>query len=96
MEIVPNLAYGTWLAQDQQVLTYLFNSICRVVLGQVATLDTMAGVWTVFESMFSAQLRAQVTNRCTQLATLNKGSMTMVVYFSKMKTLADELASAGS
>ncbi|CAN6361109.1 unnamed protein product [Urochloa humidicola] len=90
-----NPAYVTWLAQDQQVLAFLFNSISKDVLGQVATLSTAAEVWAALEAMFSAQSRARVTNLRMQLANLKKGSMSCTVYFDKMKKLADELAAAG-
>ena len=94
-EIVPNKLYATWVAQDQQLLGHLFNSLSKDVLGQVATLTKSAEVWAALETMFSAQSRARVTNLWMQLTNLKKGSMTTAVYFSKMKALGDELAAAG-
>jgi hypothetical protein len=38
-----NLAYVTWYAQDQQLLSFLLNSITKEVLGQVATKTSTAG-----------------------------------------------------
>lgn len=92
---LPNPAYSTWIAQDQQVLAYLFNSISKEVLGQVATLESTAEVWAAIETMFSAQSRARVTNLRMQLSTLKKGSMNTAVYFNKMKAIGDKLATAG-
>ena len=94
-EIVPNKLYATWVAQDQQLLGHLFNSLSKDVLGQVATLTKSAEVWAALETMFSMQSRARVTNLRMQLTNLKKGSMTTAVYFSKMKALGDELAAAG-
>jgi hypothetical protein len=71
-EEVPNPAYSTWVAQDQQILSYLLNSLTKDVLGQVATLSTSATVWTSLETMFSAQSRARVTNLRMQLSTLKR------------------------
>lgn len=90
-----NSAYSMWIAQDQQVLAYLFNSISKEVLGQVATLESAVEVWVAIETMFSAQSRARVTNLRMQLSTLKKGSMNTAVYFNKMKAIGDELATAG-
>jgi hypothetical protein len=41
-EEVPNPAYSTWLAHDQQVLGHLLNSLTKDVLGQVAMASTAA------------------------------------------------------
>jgi hypothetical protein len=69
-EEVPNPAYATWLAQDQQVLEHLLNSLTKDVLGQVAMASTAPEAWATLEDMFSAQSRARVTNLRMQLATL--------------------------
>lgn len=94
-ETVSNPAYSTWLAQDQQILAFLFNSVTKDALGQVATLALSAEVWVALENMFFAQSCARVTHLRMQLSTLKKGNMTTSVYFNKMKAIADELAGAG-
>jgi len=74
-QVVPNPAYSTWLAKDQQILGYLVNSLSTTVLAQVATLKTMSDVWRVLEGMYSAQSCARVTNLRMQLANLKMGSL---------------------
>ena len=83
------------MAQDQQLLLYILNSLTSDVLPQVATLTTSMPVWVALETMFSAQPRAQITNIRMQLANCKKGSLTAAAYSSKMKKLDDELAAAG-
>lgn len=90
-----NPEYAKWMAQDQQVLVYLLNSLSKDVLQQVATFNTSAQVWEALTNMYASQSRARVTNLRISLANTRKGSMTTAVYFSKMKALADDLASAG-
>jgi hypothetical protein len=94
-QVVPNPAYSTCLAKDQQVLGYLVNSLSTMVLAQVATLKTASEVWRALEGMYSAQSHARVTNLRMQLPSLKKGSMSVAVYFNKMKTIGDEFAAAG-
>jgi hypothetical protein len=65
---VNNLEYATWLAHDQLVLAFLYNSISKEILGQVVMMSTAAQVWEALEAMFSAQSRARVTNLRMQLA----------------------------
>jgi hypothetical protein len=55
----------------------------------------MADVWKHIETSFAAQCRSRVINTRMALATTQKGSMTAAVYVSKMKSLADDMASAG-
>lgn len=51
---VPNPAHPTWVAQDQQVLSYMLSSLSRDILVQVATLSTSRAVWQAIESMFTS------------------------------------------
>ncbi|XP_072149321.1 uncharacterized protein [Setaria viridis] len=95
VEVVPNPVYVTWVAQDQQLLGYLLNSLTKDVLAQVATLTSSAEVWVVLEGMFSAQSHARATHLRMQLASLKKGGMTATVHFAKMKAIGDELATVG-
>jgi hypothetical protein len=43
-ENVPNEAYTTWMAKDQQLLAFLLKSITKEVLPQVSTMVTSAEV----------------------------------------------------
>jgi hypothetical protein len=94
-EEVPNPAFGVWKAQEQQVLSYLLASVSRDVLVQVAALLTAVDVWKHIQTLFTSQSRAQVINTHMALATTQKGSSTVAEYILKMKTLANEMASAG-
>lgn len=93
--VIINPEYEKWLTKDQQLLSYINNSLSKEVLAQVATLTTSAAVWATLENMFSAQSRARITNLRMQMANCRKGSLTAVAYFAKMKALGDELAAAG-
>ncbi|CAN6278546.1 unnamed protein product [Urochloa humidicola] len=56
--IIPNPEFDTWLVKDQQLLSYLINSLTKDVLAQVATLATSVEVWIALETMFSARSKA--------------------------------------
>jgi histone deacetylase 1/2 len=91
----PNPAYATWLALDQQVFSYIVTSLTKDVLKQVATCATAAQLWKSLEEMGASQTRACKVNTRIALATTKKGSMTVDEYVGKMRSLADEMASAG-
>jgi len=92
---VPNPALDDWEATDQQVLSYLLNSLSKDILSQVATCATAAEAWKMIEDMFASQTRAQTVNTRIALATTQKGSSSVAEYFGKMKTLGDDMRVAG-
>ena len=85
--------YDVWAAKDQQILNYLLSSLSRDILAQVAALPAVAAVWETIEGMFTSQSRARVINTRMALANAQKGSSSIAKYFTKMKTLADDMAS---
>jgi electron transfer flavoprotein alpha subunit len=95
VEEVSNSAFELWKAQEQQVLSYLLTSVSHDVLVQIATLPSAADVWKHIELAFASQSRARVINTRMALTTTQKGSLTVAEYISKMKLLADYMASAG-
>jgi glutathionylspermidine synthase len=92
---VPNPAFALWKAQEQQVLSYLLTSVSHDVLIQIAALPSTTEVWKHIQTSFASQSRARVINTRMALATTEKRLSTVAEYISKMKTLADEMASAG-
>jgi hypothetical protein len=94
VEDVPNPAYLQWQAQEQQVLSYFFTSVSHEVLVQVAALPTAAEVWRHIDSAYASHSRAWVINTRMALATTQNGTSPAAEYVAKIKTLADDMASA--
>jgi hypothetical protein len=94
-EETSNPAFDLWKAQEQHVLSYLLTSVSRDVLVQIVALPSTVNVWKHIESAFASQSRARVINTPLALTTTQKGSLTVAEYISKMKVLADDMASVG-
>jgi hypothetical protein len=93
---VPNLAYMAWVAQDQNLLSYINASLSREVLEQVADEETSADVWRRLQEMYSSQPRERVLHLCGKLSSTHKREdQTCAAYFALMKSYADEMATAG-
>lgn len=90
-----NPAYEEWVVVDQQVLGFLLASVSKDILTQVVNLETAAATWRVITTMLSSQSRARALNTQLALLTTRKGDLSVTEYIGKMKTLADEMSSAG-
>jgi hypothetical protein len=90
----PNPAHESWLAQDQQVLSFLLSSLSKEILSSAASKSTAALAWKEIEGMFSSQTRARVVNTRMTLANTKKGNTSTVEYFAKMRALGDEMNAA--
>jgi len=92
---VSNPEYDTWVAKDQQVLSYLLTSLSKEILSQVSTHTTASTAWAAIEGMFASQSRARIIATRMALATASKGSSSISEYIAKMKGLAEDMTSAG-
>ncbi|XP_073359646.1 uncharacterized protein [Aegilops tauschii subsp. strangulata] len=93
--IEPNPLYGPWLSKDQQVLSYLLNSLTQEILAQVIGKDNTFDLWTALTTIFTAQSQSHITNLRMPISNTKKGNMSSNAFIAKMKNLGDELAVAG-
>jgi hypothetical protein len=94
VHMVPNPEYEDWDAADQQVLSYLLESLSKDILVHVATCTTSAKAWVAIQGVFASQMRASTVNTHLALGTTRKGILSITEYSSKMKDLGDEMAAA--
>lgn len=92
---IANPAHEEWFAVDQQVLGFLFSSLSRDILSQVALATTAAEGWTMIQDMFNLKTRARSLNLLLALTSTKKGTSTISEFFAKMKALGDEFAASG-
>jgi hypothetical protein len=91
-----NPDYDKWVAKDQTVLNFLLTSLSKKIFSQVtSSATTAAKAWAAIEALFASQSRARVIATRMALATASKGASTITEYFTRMKILADEMASVG-
>ena len=93
--IEPNPLYGPWIAKDQQVLSYLLNSLTPEILAQVIGKESTLDLWTALTTIFAAQSQSRITNLRIAISNTKKGNMSSNAFIAKMKSLGDELVAAG-
>lgn len=92
---VPNPAYEEWFARDQQILGFILSSVLKEVFIQIAASQTAAQAWQGVADTSAAQRRARSVNVRLALSTTQKGAASITEYFTKMRSLGDEMAAAG-
>ena len=91
-----NPAYTTWKRKDQLLLSWLMSSISIEILSLVVNSETSLELWTSLEQQFGSETSAKKIHLKMMLNDLRKGSMIVIEFFCKLKTIADELAIAGN
>jgi hypothetical protein len=91
-----NPAYSQWVARDQVVLSYLLSSLTRETLVTVTMCTHAADVWSELSNLYSSQACARTVNTRIALATTRKNQLSVTEYYSKMRSLADDMASTGT
>jgi hypothetical protein len=92
---VPNPAHEQWVVQDQQVLSYLFSSLSKEIFAQLSSATTAAELWAAIHAQHASQSRARIISTRMALATATKGASSVAEFYTKMKGLAVDMASAG-
>ena len=91
---VANPEFGAWVAKEQIVLSYLLTNLSKEILGHVNTETTAKGTWAAIEALFASQSRAKIISTRMALTSATKGTSNISEYFTKIKSLADEMAAA--
>ncbi|KAL4563316.1 hypothetical protein LXL04_027356 [Taraxacum kok-saghyz] len=90
--VAPNLEYQLWKKRDRYVLLWLKSTLAERALAIVARCTSSHLAWQSLDKTFQAQTRATRMAMKHQLQTLSKGSMSMIDYIEKKRTIADSLA----
>lgn len=72
------------------------SSINVEILSPVVNSKTSHEVWTNLEQQFGSEAAVKTVHLKMILNNLKKGFMTVTEYFSKLRSITDELARAGS
>jgi hypothetical protein len=59
---VPNPAYDVWITRDQQVVSYIINSLSEDILSHVYGMGHAAEVWSAIHELISSQSKSRVSN----------------------------------
>ncbi|KAI0519375.1 hypothetical protein KFK09_006821 [Dendrobium nobile] len=92
----PNPTYQSWILQDQNLAAALCSTITATVLPYILHLESTHAIWTSLELRFQCTNRSKVIQLKNELHHISMNSSTMTQYLTKIKSLVDQMASAGS
>lgn len=93
---LPNQEHDIWLAADQLLVGWLYNSMIAEVASQVTGYDTAKNLWDALQEYYGLQAASQQDYLKRMLQQTRKGSTKMSEYLALMKGYADNLYLAGS
>lgn len=90
-----NPAYLPWYMQDRFLLGWLRSSVSEGVLSQYVACQSARELWVSLHQLYSAVSTARVMDLRRALQTTTRGSQSCGSFFERMRSIADQLASAG-
>ncbi|KAG4911961.1 hypothetical protein JHK82_052550 [Glycine max] len=88
----PNPDFVLWKKHDHFVLLWIKSTLSEKALSLVVRATSSHMAWIAIEKTFQAQTRARRMAMQVQLQTLTKGSLSMLEYIERKRSIADSLA----
>ncbi|KAI0502052.1 hypothetical protein KFK09_016997 [Dendrobium nobile] len=92
----PNPTYQSWILQDQNLAAALCSTIALAVLPYILHLESTCAIWASLELRFQSSNHSKVIQLKNELHHISMNSSTMTQHLTKIKSLVDQMASAGS
>ena len=85
----------SWRRYDRMLLSWLYSSLTPEIMGQIIGYQTSHEAWTSLVKIFSTSSKARAMQLRLEFQTTRKGTMSMMEYLLKVKTIADNLVAIG-
>ncbi|XP_061363221.1 uncharacterized protein LOC133306856 [Gastrolobium bilobum] len=86
-----DLLYPSWVRCNSMVSSCLFHAVTREIAYSVLYIPTAHGIWVDLSARFEQSNAPRIFQLKSQLASLQQGSVTVSAYYTRLKTLWDEL-----
>ena len=90
-----NSDFLTWRRFDHMILSWIFSSLTPEIMGQIIGYQTSNTTWVALDKIFAASSKARIMQLRLAFQTTQKGSLPIMEYILKMKTIIDNLAAIG-
>ncbi|KAM3357081.1 hypothetical protein P3S68_023795 [Capsicum galapagoense] len=94
--VFPNPAFLTWFRQDQLIQNTLMISVEPTIAPIVAAANSSKSAWDALHTTYANRSQTRVFSLRDQLVRITKESRSITEYLHTIRSLSDELATAGS
>ncbi|OIT33723.1 hypothetical protein A4A49_61952, partial [Nicotiana attenuata] len=91
-----NPTYALWFRQDQLIQNALMASVDPTIATTVATAETAKKGWDALHTAYANKSQTRIFSFRDRLARLNKDSQPVTEYLQNIRSLSDELSTAGA
>ena len=91
-----NPEFLKWVQKDQLIMAWIYGTLTENALRSVYGLHSSQEVWSTLGQKFNRVSATRKLALQRKIQTMDKGSKTMAVYLSEIKSLCDQLDSIGS
>ncbi|KZV26776.1 hypothetical protein F511_28693 [Dorcoceras hygrometricum] len=86
-----DLLYGSWIRCNSMVISWILNSVARHIADSLMYMQTAEEIWTDLYERFHVSNAPRIYQIKKLLSGLHQGSMDVSSYYTKLRTLRDEL-----
>ncbi|XP_061368074.1 uncharacterized protein LOC133311079 [Gastrolobium bilobum] len=86
-----DLLSSFWIRCNSMVTSWLLNSIAREIADSLLYIPTAAGIWMDLKERFQQGNGPRIFQLKSQITTLTQGALDVNTYYTRLKTLWDEL-----
>lgn len=91
-----NPEFNKWIQKDQLILAWLYGTLTGDALKSVYGLHTSQDVWLALAKKYNRVSATRKLDLQRRVQTTTKGTKSMAVYLSEIKSLCDQLDSIGA
>ena len=91
-----NPEFNKWIQKDQLILAWLYGTLTGDALKSVYGLHTSQDVWLALAKKYNRVSATRKLDLQRRVQTTTKGTKSMAVYLSEIKSLCDQLVSVGA
>ncbi|KAG9444531.1 hypothetical protein H6P81_015871 [Aristolochia fimbriata] len=93
--LISNPAYEAWFRVDQTIQSWILSTLSPGALGQLLGLTTAHTMWVSLEQAYASSLHSRVLQLRLELQNLKRGTLSILEYLERGKSIADNLSAAG-
>ncbi|KZV54219.1 hypothetical protein F511_14632 [Dorcoceras hygrometricum] len=86
-----DLLYGSWIRCNNMVISWILNSVTRDIADSLMYMQTAEEIWTDLYERFHESNAPRIYQIKKLLSGLQQGSMDVSAYYTRLRTLWDEL-----